>query len=201
MAKLYFKWGVMNSGKSLEILSRNYNFRERGIGTLILKSSLDIRDSNIIKSRALNTEERCILVTPGENVFTTVQKYIDARRAAGNPEVKWVLVDEAQFLSEEQIDQLSDIVDFLDVNVICYGLRTDFKMNLFPGSKRLFEIADKLEEMRSTCRCGERASVNVRVDKSGNVVKDGPQVECGAEDRYVTLCRKCFKKALEDGHI
>lgn len=201
MAKLYFKWGVMNSGKSLEILSRNFNFRERGIGTLILKSALDVRDSNIIKSRALNTEERCILLSSDENVFDTVERYIKARREAGNPEVKWILVDEAQFLSEAQVDQLSDIVDSLDINVICYGLRTDFKMNLFPGSKRLFEIADKFEEMRSTCRCGERASVNVRVDKSGNVIKDGPQVECGAEDKYVTLCRKCFKKAIEDGHI
>ena len=201
MAKLYFKWGVMNSGKSLEILSRNYNFKERGIGTLVMKSTLDIRDSNIIKSRALNTEEKCVPITPSDDVYKTIVRYIAARIEAGLPEIKWVIVDEAQFLTEEQVDQLANIVDELDVNVLCYGLRTDFQTKLFPGSKRLFEIADKFEEMRSTCRCGERASVNVRIDKDGKVVTEGPQVECGSEDKYITLCRKCYKKAIEDGHL
>lgn len=201
MAKLYFKWGVMNSGKSLEILSRNYNFKERGIGTLVMKSTLDIRDSNIIKSRALNTEEKCVPITPSDDVYKTIVRYIAARIEAGLPEIKWVIVDEAQFLIEEQVDQLANIVDELDINVLCYGLRTDFQTKLFPGSKRLFEIADKFEEMRSTCRCGERASVNVRIDKDGKVVTEGPQVECGSEDKYITLCRKCYKKAIEDGHL
>ena len=195
MAKLYFKWGVMNSGKSLEILSRNYNFKERGIGTLVMKSTLDIRDSNIIKSRALNTEEKCVPITPSDDVYKTIVRYIAARIEAGLPEIKWVIVDEAQFLTEEQVDQLANI------NVLCYGLRTDFQTKLFPGSKRLFEIADKFEEMRSTCRCGERASVNVRIDKDGKVVTEGPQVECGSEDKYITLCRKCYKKAIDDGHL
>jgi thymidine kinase len=201
MAKLYFKWGVMNSGKSLEILSRNYNFKERGIGTLVMKSTLDIRDSNIIKSRALNTEEKCVPITPSDDVYKTIVRYIAARIEAGLPEIKWVIVDEAQFLTETQVDQLANIVDELDINVLCYGLRTDFQTKLFPGSKRLFEIADKFEEMRSTCRCGERASVNVRIDKDGKVVTEGPQVECGSEDKYITLCRKCYKKAIEDGHL
>ena len=201
MAKLYFKWGVMNSGKSLEILSRNYNFKERGIGTLVMKSTLDIRDSNIIKSRALNTEEKCVPITPSDDVYKTIVRYIAARIEAGLPEIKWVIVDEAQFLTEEQVDQLANIVDELDINVLCYGLRTDFQTKLFPGSKRLFEIADKFEEMRSTCRCGERASVNVRIDKDGKVVTEGPQVECGSEDKYITLCRKCYKKAIDDGHL
>ena len=201
MAKLYFKWGVMNSGKSLEILSRNYNFKEREIGTLVMKSTLDIRDSNIIKSRALNTEEKCVPITPSDDVYKTIVRYIAARIEAGLPEIKWVIVDEAQFLIEEQVDQLANIVDELDINVLCYGLRTDFQTKLFPGSKRLFEIADKFEEMRSTCRCGERASVNVRIDKDGKVVTEGPQVECGSEDKYITLCRKCYKKAIDEGHL
>lgn len=201
MAKLYFKWGVMNSGKSLEILSRNYNFKERGIGTLVMKSTLDIRDSNIIKSRALNTEEKCVPITPSDDVYKTIVRYIAARIEAELPEIKWVIVDEAQFLTETQVDQLANIVDELDINVLCYGLRTDFQTKLFPGSKRLFEIADKFEEMRSTCRCGERASVNVRIDKDRKVVTEGPQVECGSEDKYITLCRKCYKKAIEDGHL
>ena len=201
MAKLYFKWGVMNSGKSLEILSRNYNFKERGIGTLVMKSTLDIRDSNIIKSRALNTEEKCVPITPSDDVYKTIVRYIAARIEAGLPEIKWVIVDEAQFLTKEQVDQLANIVDELDINVLCYGLRTDFQTKLFPGSKRLFEIADKFEEMRSTCRCGERASVNVRISKDGKVVTEGPQVECGSEDKYITLCRKCYKKAIDDDHL
>lgn len=201
MAKLYFKWGVMNSGKSLEILSRNYNFKERGIGTLVMKSTVDVRDSNIIKSRALNTEERCVPITPGDDVYKKIVRYVAARIESACPEVKWIIIDEAQFLSEEQVDQLSRIVDELDINVICYGLRTDFRTQLFPGSKRLFEIADKFEEMRSTCRCGERASVNVRIDKDGKIVTEGPQVECGSEDKYITLCRKCYKNAIEQGHI
>ena len=201
MAKLYFKWGVMNSGKSLEILSRNYNFKERGIGTLVMKSTLDIRDSSIIKSRALNTEERCVPITPEDDIYKTIVRYVAARIEAACPEIKWVIVDEAQFLSEQQVDQLARIVDELDINVLCYGLRTDFQTKLFPGSKRLFEIADKFEEMRSTCQCGERASVNVRIDNEGKVVTEGPQVECGSEDRYITLCRKCYKKSIEEGHI
>ena len=201
MAKLYFKYGVMNSGKSLEILSRNYNFRERGIGTLILKPSADTRDSNIIRSRALNTEQKCVLLSPDTNAYVTVCTYMDSFKTAGNPEIKWVIVDEAQFLTPEQVDQLARVVDDLDINVLCYGLRTDFRTNLFPGSKRLFEIADKLEEMRSTCRCGERASVNVRYSKDGTIVTDGPQVECGSEDRYITLCRKCYLKAVQEGHL
>lgn len=201
MAKLYFKWGVMNSGKSLEILSRNYNFKERGIGTLVMKSTVDVRDSNIIKSRALNTEERCVPIAPEDDVYKKIVRYVAARIESACPVVKWVIIDEAQFLSEEQVDQLAQIVDELDINVICYGLRTDFRTKLFPGSKRLFEIADKFEEMRSTCRCGERASVNVRIDKDGKVVTEGPQVECGSEDKYITLCRKCYKNAIEQGHI
>ena len=197
MAKLYFKWGVMNSGKSLEILSRNYNFKECGIGTLVMKSTVDVRDSNIIKSRALNTEERCVPIAPRDDVYSKIVRYVAARIESACQEVKWVIIDEAQFLSENQVDQLAQIVDELDINVICYGLRTDFRTQLFPGSKRLFEIADKFEEMRSTCRCGERASVNVRIDKDGKVVTEGPQVECGSEDKYITLCRKCYKNAIE----
>ena len=201
MAKLYFKWGVMNSGKSLEILSRNYNFRERGIGTLVMKPSQDTRDGNIIKSRALNSDVRAIPILPEDNVYGKAIVYIDAAKESGNAEVKWVLVDEAQFLSPEQVDQLAQLVDNQDINVICYGLRTDFRQQLFPGSKRLFEVADKFEEMRSTCRCGNRADVNVRYNKDGTVVTEGPQVECGAEDKYITLCRKCFKEAIKTGHI
>ena len=96
---------------------------------------------------------------------------------------------------------MAEVVDNLDINVICYGLRTDFSQQLFHGSRRLFEVADKFEEMRSTCRCGNRADVNVRYNKDGSVVTEGPQVECGSEDKYITLCRKCYHRAIKEGHI
>jgi thymidine kinase len=149
----------------------------------------------------MKTELFAIPLEEDTNVLVRAENYIQKAEEAGKPEVKWILVDEAQFLTVEQVDQLARIVDELDINVICYGLRTDFRQQLFPGSKRLFEVADKFEEMRSTCRCGNRADVNVRYNKDGSVVTEGPQVECGSEDKYITLCRKCYKQALHDGHI
>jgi thymidine kinase len=149
----------------------------------------------------MNTELFAIPLTETDNPLYKAESYIAAQEAAGRPLIKWILVDEAQFLTPGQVDQLARIVDELDVNVICYGLRTDFRQQLFPGSKRLFEVADKFEEMRSTCRCGNRADVNVRYNKDGSFVTEGPQVECGSEDKYITLCRKCYKQALHDGHI
>jgi thymidine kinase len=166
-----------------------------------MKPCADTRDGNVIKSRAMNTELFAIPLSENDNPLYKAENYIAAQEAAGRPPIKWILVDEAQFLTPGQVDQLARIVDELDVNVICYGLRTDFRQQLFPGSKRLFEVADKFEEMRSTCRCGNRADVNVRYNKDGSVVIEGPQVECGSEDKYITLCRKCYKQALHDGHI
>lgn len=108
------------------------------------------------------------------------------------PQLKWVLVDEAQFLTKEQVDQLGAVVDKFGVNVMCYGLRTDFKTNLFEGSKRLFEIADTIEEIKSSCECDNKCIFNARVDKNGDVVVDGEQIEIGGDDRYVSMCRKCY---------
>ena len=192
-AKLYFVYGPMNCGKSLFLSAKAYNFKERGISCLVLKSTLDTRDSmDVIKSRALNTETECTPIAPEDNIlefFENEFKY---------DFYKWVLVDEAQFLTPEQVDQLGYVVDEYNINVICYGLRTDFQTKLFPGSKRLFEIADKIEEMKSTCQCGNKASVNARIDSEGYVVNEGEQVECGAEDKYVTLCRACYNIAIDN---
>jgi thymidine kinase len=114
-------------------------------------------------------------------------------------ELKWVLVDECQFLTEQQVDQLSDVVDFLGISVICYGLRTDFQSKLFPASKRLFEIADDLEEIKSTCACGEsKTSINARFDENGKIVTEGDQVVIGGNDMYKSLCRKCWKNKIRD---
>ena len=114
------------------------------------------------------------------------------------PELKWIIVDEAQFLSEEQVDQLSDIVDYLDIDVYCFGLRTDFKTHLFPGSKRLFEIADKIDEIKSTCECGRKNSVNARMSKDGKLAISGATVEIGGDDRYTAICRKCYKDKMKE---
>lgn len=189
-AKLYFRYGVMNSGKSLFLLSTAHNFTERGVPHLILKSSVDVRDK-CVKSRALQTEYPCTIVTPETDIYNLIKDFYTEET------VKWILVDESQFLQPEQIDQLSKVVDDFNINVICYGLRTDFQTKLFPGSMRLFEIADKFEEMKSTCFCGNKASVNARIDSDGYIVTEGNQVECGSEDKYITLCRNCYNNLIE----
>ena len=112
--------------------------------------------------------------------------------------LQWVLVDEAQFLTAKQVDQLSDVVDYLGINVICYGLRTDFKTHLFEGSKRLFEIADTIEEIKSQCSCSKKNIFNVRLDKNGDIMLNGKQIEVGSEDKYTTMCRKCYKEKLNN---
>lgn len=188
MSKLYFKYGAMNSGKSLFLLATAHNFTERNIPYIIIKSFIDTRDNGIIKSRALKSEKPCINVDSNSNLYSI------AADALKDKSIQWILVDEAQFLTPKQIDELADVVDFLNIDVICYGLRTDFQTKLFPGSARLFEVADKFEEMKSTCACGNRASINARLDKDGKITKVGSPVEVGSEDKYITLCRKCFKK-------
>ena len=192
MSKLYYYYGAMNCGKSLSLLSKAYGFRERGIDVLLIKSTVDTRDSGVIRSRALSVEEPCLSVTQSDDIFIKVTQALSE-----GPDYKWILVDECQFLTPVQVDQLAKVVDVLNINVICYGLRTDFQTHLFPGSQRLFEICDKIEEMKSTCKCGNRASINARMDANGNIVTEGEQVSCGGEDKYVTLCRRCFYKATK----
>ena len=117
---------------------------------------------------------------------------MNINNATYKPQLKWILVDEAQFLSAEQVDQLAALVDKFGVSVMCYGLRTDFKTQLFEGSKRLFEVADTIEEIKSSCECDNKCIFNARIDKNGNVVVDGEQIEIGGDDRYTSMCRKCY---------
>lgn len=189
-AKLRFSYGTMNSGKSLQVLTTAYSFEQRGIDILIIKSSVDTRDGNQIKSRIGDGISRsCILV----NQTTDLYDYIIHDLYENKNLPQWIFVDEAQFLTEDQVDQLSDIVDYEDVNIWCFGLRTDFKTHLFPGSKRLFEIADTLEEIKSSCECGRKNIINARLNKDGSIAIAGSQVEVGAEDKYKSICRKCYK--------
>ena len=188
-SKIIFYHAPMNSGKSAQLQMKAHNYDERGLSYVILKSSIDTRDSEgVIHSRPLG-DVKCTIISTKDNVFTVVSNIIEKRG-----KIKYVLVDEAQFLTEEQVDQLTDVVDYLNINVICYGLRTDFKTKLFPGSKRLFEVADAIEEIKSTCSCGEKNLYNARIDSNGNVITEGEQVEVGGEDKYLAMCRKCYKE-------
>ena len=135
------------------------------------------------------------MFSPEDDLFNLISEE-NSRRISCNSYLEWIFVDEAQFLTEEQVDQLSDVVDYLGINVMCYGLRTDFKSRLFPGSKRLFELADTIEEIKSTCECGNKTIINARVDKDGNVLKNGPQTLVGGDDRYISICRKCWKRSI-----
>lgn len=187
MCKLYFNYGTMNSGKSMLLLAKAYNFEERGIPYRIYKSSIDTRDKGVIHSRALGDRE-CCTIGPEESFFEKCDWY--------NTDVKWLLVDEAQFLTEKQVDELAAIADECDIDVICYGLRTDFQTRLFPGSKRLFEIADTFEEIKSQCEDGNKNIFNARIDKNGFIVTDGQQVQIGAEDCYKSVSRKEYNAML-----
>ena len=190
--KLIYRFGTMNSGKSLQLLATAHNFHERGIPFILLKSSIDTRDgSDVVHSRALGDRE-CLSISPSDNIYSLIDSIEQMSVGYCYEKLKWILVDECQFLTEEQVDQLAAIADMMEINVICYGLRTDFKTKLFPVSKRLFEIADSIEEIKSSCSCNSKTIFNARVDAEGNVVTNGAQIEVGGNERYVALCRKCY---------
>jgi thymidine kinase len=198
MSKLYFNYGCMGSGKSMFLLATAHNFQEKGIPFIALKPSTDTREGDsAIHSRSL-PERECILVDENVNIYEAVKNMIQLTDVTFQERLKWVLVDEAQFLTPKQVDELAMIVDLLGVSVLCYGLRTDFKTKMFPGSKRLFEIADTIEEVKSSCHCGNKTIVNARINDRGELVTEGEQVEIGGDDRYISLCRKCYFKQLKN---
>ena len=154
-----------------------------------MKPVIDTRDkSNVIRSR-IGIERECKWILPESDLYEMAKDYF--REIGGI--VDWFLVDEAQFLTEAQVDQLSRVVDDFGSNVICYGLRTDFQTHLFEGSRRLFEIADTIDEIKSTCSCGHKTIVNARIDSNGDMVSEGAQVEIGGDERYIAVCRKCWR--------
>jgi thymidine kinase len=183
------------------LLTTAHNLEENGLEIMVLKPSADTRDGEgIIRSR-VGLERKCINVDSDVNLYKAIKEYRNFL-SSQLVELKWVLVDECQFLTEMQIDQLSDVVDFLNINVMCYGLRTDFQSKLFPASKRLFELADDLEEIKSTCSCGDnKTSINARFDADGNIITEGDQVVIGGNDMYKPLCRKCWKNKIRDKKI
>lgn len=187
MAKLYFKYGTMGSSKTAQALITKFNYEERGMKTVLIKPSVDTRDGkNICKSR-IGLSAEALTVNKSVNLFKLIR----------DMKVDVVIVDECQFLTEDQVDQLADVVMEMDVPVLCFGLRADFQTHLFPGSKRLFEIADSITEIKYICECGNKAVVNARLDESGRVVTEGSQVLIGGNDRYVAMCRKCWLKKIK----
>lgn len=198
MASLRFKYAPMNAGKSSNLLQTAYNYEERGMHPLVSKPSIDTKGNNQIVSRAMiYVRDVDTLVTPDMNVYDlVVEKLID------DTKITAILVDEAQFLTEEQVKQLSDITVILDIPVICFGLRTDFKTNLFEGSEALFRYADILEELTTVCICGRKAIFNARV-VNGQYVNDGNQVEIdGKSDcTYISLCPYHYKEFVENKNI
>ena len=188
MAKLYFKYGSMGSSKTANALITKFNYEERGMKVWLLKPAMDDRDGkDIIKSR-IGLACRCFVVTPETNIVNEYEKLsgYDA-----------VIVDEAQFLTPKQIDELRYIVDNMNVPVLCFGLRTDFLTHVFPGSLRLLEIADSISEIKTICRCGSKATVNARIDEQGNVITDGEQVLIGGNDSYEAMCYSCYMKKIK----
>ena len=183
MASLYFRYSVMNSGKSLDLLKTAFNYEEKQRKILLLTSSLDDRyGHNKIKSR-IGIEKSAIGIKKSDNIY----------KKFNFSEYDCVLVDEVQFFTKEQIFQLSDIVDNYNIPVICYGLRADFKQEPFEGSKYLMAIADKIEELKTICFCGEKATVNARVINN-KIVYDGEQIQIGGNESYIPVCRKHFKE-------
>lgn len=189
MAKLYFYFSAMNAGKTTTLLQSAHNYRERGMRTLILTPRLDRRyGEGVVASRiGLKAEGR--VFDPGDDLFAIAQ---DDIAAAGD--LHCVLVDEAQFLGKQQVWQLTEIVDRLDIPVLAYGLRTDFRGELFEGSQYLLAWADSLSEIKTICHTGRKATMVVRVDEHGRAITDGPQVEIGGNERYVSVSRAEFKK-------
>lgn len=179
----------MGSAKTALLLTSAYNFEERGMKYVCMKPIIDTReDRNVIKSR-IGIERECQWIYHETDLYQLAQELFEENMTV----IDWFLIDEAQFLTPEQVDQLARIVDDFGSNVVCYGLRTDFKSNMFEGSRRLFEIADTIDEIKSTCTCGRKTIINARIDANGDFVEDGAQVEIGGDDRYIAVCRKCWR--------
>lgn len=190
MAKLYFYYASMNAGKSTNLLQADFNYRERGMRTMLFTAAIDTRfAAGTITSRIGLTAEATVFDAATDIAGCVAREHAEAPIAC-------VLVDEAQFLSDDQVAQLAFICDRLGVPVLAYGLRTDFRGRLFPGSAALLACADALVEIKSVCACGRKATMNLRVDAGGKAVAEGAQTEIGGNDRYVALCRKHFSEAL-----
>ncbi|WP_428541786.1 thymidine kinase [Profundibacter sp.] len=189
MAKLYFHFSTMNAGKSTILLQASYNYRERGMQTYLITARLDNRAGEAKIASRIGIDDEADTFETGEDLFAKIK----ARQEQGP--CACVFIDEAQFLTKEQVWQLARAVDDLNVPVMCYGLRVDFQGELFPGSAALLALADEMREARTICHCGKKATMVVRMDGDGNVITDGDQVQIGGNESYLSLCRKHWREA------
>lgn len=191
MAKLYFKYGAMGSSKTAQALITKYNYEENDMSVWLIKPSADTRDgADILRSR-IGLEAKVDVMTPDMDVY---EQFRQTR--AGNCNA--VIVDECQFMTPAQIDQLRAIVNDYNIPVMCFGLRTDFQTKLFPGSLRLMELADAIEEIKTMCDCGTKATINARIDCNGLIVTEGAQVVLGGNDSYIAMCHRCYINGIRD---
>ena len=190
MAKLYFKYGAMGSSKTAQALITKYNYEENDLNVWLIKPSADTRDgAQVLRSR-IGLEARVEVIPPETDIY--------ARFLGGKARrCDVIIVDECQFLTEKQIDQLRSIVDEHNIPVMCFGLRTDFQTHLFPGSRRLMEVADTIQEIKTICDCGAKATVNARIN-DGYIVTEGAQVVLGGNDSYIAMCHKCYIKGIRE---
>ena len=190
MAKLYFYYSAMNAGKSTVLLQSSYNYRERGMNTLIMLPEIDTRFREGKVTSRIGLEAEAITFNTSDNLFLVAQQHHT------NAALHCILVDEAQFLTKQQVRQLSDICDTLDIPVMAYGLRTDFQGHLFEGSEQLLAWADSLTEIKTICHCGRKATMVLRIGTDGKAIKDGRQIQIGGNERYVSVCRTHFKEGM-----
>lgn len=186
MSKLYFKYGCMNSSKSANLLMIRYNYMEQGFRVLLMKPKIDNREgASVIKSR-IGIEAECMMIDRDVNIL----------ELAEIKECDIIMVDEAQFLTAEQVDQLYELT--LNINVLCFGLLTDFQQHLFEGSRRLIELSESLMEIKTVCKCGAKATVNARFSEDGRIVLEGEQVHIGGNDQYRPMCKRCYHSAIKE---
>ena len=191
MAKLYFKYGAMGSSKTAQALITKYNYEENDMSVWLIKPSADTRDGlQTLRSR-IGLEAKVEVIPPERDVY---QLYIDTRM--NNCDA--IIVDECQFMTEVQIDQLRSIVNDFNVPVMCFGLRTDFQTRLFPGSRRLMEVADTIQEIKTMCDCGAKATVNARIAGDGQIITEGAQVVLGGNDSYIAMCHRCYIRGIRE---
>ena len=188
MAKLYFYYSAMNAGKSTALLQASYNYQERGMQTLLFAPAIDDRHKLGCISSRIGLKAEANLFTPKDNLLEQVEIFLKQRN-----ELKCVLIDEAQFLTKNQVLQLTMVVDRLNIPVLCYGLRSDFRAEPFEGSLYLLIWADEINEIKTVCYCGRKAIMNIRFDAENHKVTQGKQIEIGGNERYISVCRKHFK--------
>lgn len=194
MAKLYFKYGAMGSSKTAQALITKYNYEENDLRVWLIKPSADTRDGTQILRSRIGLEAQVEVIPPDMDITARFRQTQQGRCDV-------IIVDECQFLTPEQIDQLRSIVNDAGIPVMCFGLRTDFQTRLFPGSLRLMEIADTIQEIKTICDCGAKATVNARIDSTGHIITEGAQVELGGNDRYIAMCHKCYVRGIREHRV